>query len=335
MTRAAWALALLLLLAPDVSAEPLRLRARVFDGTAWREAAEVVVDGGVITAVRDAGDDPLEGVLTPGLIDLDARYGLGGGDEEMPEILATDLRLRDAFAPDVSEADALRRSGVTSAWLLGGPSVVAAGAGAVVQPAAGSPRIARASWGLSASLASTARIAERAPTSLPDQADALATVLGEIPGPARIRFDDGASARHAARLGIPVGVPRRAEDLVEMRAAPALIASADWAGVDFAALLRLRAWMAASPMGLGSGNTEAGPSGVRIAAARLVEEGADPSAVLRAMTSDAATILGDPSRGRVAPGAVADLVLWSGDPTSLNSRPLRVFVAGEEIFHAP
>jgi imidazolonepropionase-like amidohydrolase len=35
----------------------------------------------------------------------------------------------------------------------------------------------------------------------------------------------------------------------------------------------------------------------------------------------------------IAAGHPADLVLWSGDPVSCASRPLRAWVAGVEIHH--
>jgi imidazolonepropionase-like amidohydrolase len=120
-----------------------------------------------------------------------------------------------------------------------------------------------------------------------------------------------------------------------MAGARALVASTDWAAARTDGLGILREWMDRGEMAFGSGASVAGPFAVRLAAARLVEEGADPARLLRALTSGAASILGDPARGRIAEGAVADLVLWSGDPTDLRSRPLRAWVAGEEVFHAP
>lgn len=333
---------------PGAEAAPLRLLAPAFDGQVRHEMLEVVLEG---SRIAHAGPPAQTGAaalpeerfeaphfLTPGLIDLDARFGLQG-DAEPFEILAVDLLLADAFAPDEDEAAALRRSGVTTAWLLGGDSVVIAGAGAVVQPtAAGEPAMLRARWGCSASLASAARVPERAPTSLPDQAQALELLAGEIAGPLRVRFDDGASARHAARLGIPVGLPLLEGDVTELAQASKFIASTDWASVGSRAISLTTRRLGSGDggtVGLGSGDSVMGPVAVRLAAARLLEAGADRDALLRALTSDAARLLGDPERGRIAAGAVADLVLWSGDPVLPGSRPLRVWVAGEEIFRAP
>lgn len=339
---AATALGIAVALSPGSrAAEPLVLRARAFDGTTWREALRVEIgDDGRIARVSDdpagAASSLLSGVLTPGFLDLDSRLGLGGGDAEEPEALAADLRLADSFAPDASEADALRRSGITTAWLAGGAGVVLAGSGATVQPAAarGLPVIVRAAWGASASLSTAARQDERAPTSLPEQARELTASLVDMHGPARIRFDDGASARLAALLGLPVGLPTREADLVELAGAPGLVASADWAGLRADALRPLAAWLAQGQLGLGSAGSALGPAALRVAAARLIEEGAEPDRVLRSLTSDGAALLGDPARGRIAPGAAADLVLWDGDPLSLASRPLVIWIAGQEVHRA-
>lgn len=346
--RLAAALIAAALLPPaPASCETWRLVADAFDGLERHESWEIVVESGRIVSAGPARPSAGSGaeraeapaILTPGLVDLDARLGMTAGAENH-EIVATDLLLADGFAPDAAERESLRRSGVTLAWLMGPDSVVVAGAGALVQPAAFEepPDILRRRWGCSASLASAARQPERSPTSLPDQALALQASAPAIEGPLRIRFDDGASARHAARLGIPVGIPARMGDLAELRSADALVLSRDWSSLRPDDLSLVAALFAATPplrIGLGSGPSSLGPAALKLAAARLAEAGASPDAILRALTADAAAILGDPARGRIAPGAPADLVLWSGHPAHPGSRPIRVWIAGEEIYRAP
>jgi imidazolonepropionase-like amidohydrolase len=51
---------------------------------------------------------------------------------------------------------------------------------------------------------------------------------------------------------------------------------------------------------------------------------------LAAVTTTPAAVFGQPARGTVTVGAPADLVVWSGDPFELATRPLHVFVAGVE-----
>lgn len=64
-----------------------------------------------------------------------------------------------------------------------------------------------------------------------------------------------------------------------------------------------------------------------------VKEGMDRDAALRAVTINPATVMGVADRiGSLAPGKDADLVLWSGDPLDLQSRALRVWQDGREVY---
>ena len=53
---------------------------------------------------------------------------------------------------------------------------------------------------------------------------------------------------------------------------------------------------------------------------------------LAAVTSVPADLCGLPNRGRIAPGAAADVVLWSGHPLLPTSRMLMVVIDGEVVF---
>lgn len=66
-------------------------------------------------------------------------------------------------------------------------------------------------------------------------------------------------------------------------------------------------------------------------AGNAVREGLPHAAALAAVTEVPARVFGVPDRGRIAPGAVADLVLWSGDPFELDTAVLRVLVGGREV----
>ena len=60
-----------------------------------------------------------------------------------------------------------------------------------------------------------------------------------------------------------------------------------------------------------------------------VRFGLSPAAALRALTRDPAEILGISDRvGTLAPGLDADLVVWSGEPLEMASRPEKVWVGG-------
>lgn len=59
-----------------------------------------------------------------------------------------------------------------------------------------------------------------------------------------------------------------------------------------------------------------------------VAQGLAPEAALAAITTVPARLFGL-DRGHLRPGAVADLVIWSGDPFELSTRAEQVFVAGK------
>jgi imidazolonepropionase-like amidohydrolase len=71
-------------------------------------------------------------------------------------------------------------------------------------------------------------------------------------------------------------------------------------------------------------------------AALAVKAGMDRDAALRAITSVPAEIYGVADRiGSLTVGADADVVLWSGDPLDVMSRPLQVYVEGRVAYRDP
>ncbi|WP_109474244.1 amidohydrolase [Ornithinimicrobium cavernae] len=67
--------------------------------------------------------------------------------------------------------------------------------------------------------------------------------------------------------------------------------------------------------------------------ALAVREGMDRDAALRSVTLNPARVMGVDDRvGSLTPGKDADLVLWSGDPLDLQSRALRVWIDGREVY---
>ena len=70
-----------------------------------------------------------------------------------------------------------------------------------------------------------------------------------------------------------------------------------------------------------------------VQAALAVREGLDRDTALAAVTLNPARILGVADRlGSLVPGKDADLVLWSGDPLDVMSRPELVFMRGREVY---
>src|SRR5439155_22835794 len=72
---------------------------------------------------------------------------------------------------------------------------------------------------------------------------------------------------------------------------------------------------------------------LRVHAAIAVSKGISPESVLRAMTSDAAEILGVGQRlGTITAGKQADLAVFAGDPLD-PSVPVRLVVSAGKIVH--
>jgi len=83
------------------------------------------------------------------------------------------------------------------------------------------------------------------------------------------------------------------------------------------------------PIAFALGSSGNDPDQVRLTAAMAVAAGADPVAVWRGLTSEAALLANADGRvGRLDRGLDADLVVWSGDPLNLTSRVLAVYVDG-------
>ena len=60
-----------------------------------------------------------------------------------------------------------------------------------------------------------------------------------------------------------------------------------------------------------------------------------PLDILKSTTTVAAGLLGTPDRGRIAPGMLADLVAFAGDPSSnaglLEAKPALVMLGGKQV----
>ena len=77
---------------------------------------------------------------------------------------------------------------------------------------------------------------------------------------------------------------------------------------------------------------EEGAGELSLHAAKAVAAGMSPAAALRALTSDAAGMLGAGGRiGKLLPGYDADVLLLDGSPLEVSSTVLRTWVDGEEI----
>jgi len=70
---------------------------------------------------------------------------------------------------------------------------------------------------------------------------------------------------------------------------------------------------------------------IRQAAGNAAAHGLSRDVALEAITSAPADIFGVTSRGRIAQGQTADLVLWTGDPLEVSTLATNVWIAGRPM----
>ena len=70
---------------------------------------------------------------------------------------------------------------------------------------------------------------------------------------------------------------------------------------------------------------------LRQVAGNAVRAGMDASAALKAITSTPATVFGQSDRGRLEAGAIANLVIWTGDPLELSTSVVALIIGGDDV----
>jgi len=332
-------------------------------------AAHVLVDGGTVVddALVLVGDGKIlavglkedllgklpegvhvvehDGWLSSGMIAANATFGLTYTDDSTGAFM-DDLRLAPAFNGDSKKLTAARELGITSFGLVTGRANVIGGIGAVAKT---DGQIVNDAANLSICLAPPALRGNRFPTSYGGALGALR---------ARIASGEGALAAAAKSGKLPVqiavnsrGEIARAIDFAGAAGLNTVLRGATRAG-DFAAdLKKAKMMVALQPIGLGATAQTTGSmlalakAGVPFAfgladtssiaslhesAALAKRAGLARATAWNSVTTTAAKLLGtEATMGRVAAGFDADLVLWSGDPLSITSRPVAVYIDGE------
>jgi imidazolonepropionase-like amidohydrolase len=70
---------------------------------------------------------------------------------------------------------------------------------------------------------------------------------------------------------------------------------------------------------------------LRHAAGNAVANGYPYDEALAAITRVPADMFGGTDAGRIRPGALANVVVWNGDPLELDSWPIAMFVRGDRV----
>lgn len=354
----------LILLAPVLQAQPeLVVQAkRLITGTGVvhepgmmlvREG-KVVAIGATVEASGTVHTLRHEGTVMPGMIDLSISPGGPAATNENIVAATPGLRALDGIDLHDRQFETWARHGFTTVHVAPFPGTTVSGTSAVTKTGGSfDARVLKSTAGLRVSLNGRARPEGRAPTSLmgalvmlreqftSSNEPTLKTVrAGELP----VWFDvDGfvevrAALHLASTYGfstVIVGPTHPGEVLARVAAAglPLVLGPLSYDATE----RQLRSYGALHhcevPVGFASGvaNENAVP-GLRRTAALAVREGMDPELALRALTLDAARILGVDARvGSLEVGKDADFVWLSGDPLDLGTRIEAVFIGGTRV----
>jgi len=300
-------------------------------------------------------------ILCPGLIDCWTELGAHGDLCERQHAIQPQILAREAFNRFSRQLRAALAAGVTTFALLPDDQNLVGGQAAICQTAGpgGCPRLLHEAGPLKLSLSPEVFKVDREPTSRMAALGMLRAAL------------EAASAADATgplsdlvrgqRLGL-ITTPTAADVLSALQLAEAYhlrlalchshdarqvapLLNGKVAGVivgplDLTAGIR-RATAAAFFEKQGvlvaiAGGLPAAPAdSLRIGAAVAARYGLSPAAARRAITSAPAQLLGISEQvGSLQVGRQADVVVFSGDPLDLRSRPLAVYVAGQRVYAA-
>lgn len=308
----------------------------------------------------------LHGVLAPGFVDAFTQLGLSDAANESTAAVTPGLYTADSVDRRDPVWRKLLAQGVTAVQVIpeptdsgpGGNFAVNAVAGwsAVLAPGAAdgqdlvSETQARQVFGLY-DAPYNGGLANAGPVSLPGVLETLDGALAAgIPGlsehgalfqvesAAAVRAakerakKEGFAAVYVARGDVGSYGGELANELVGLSA----LADESYSLHGLETWRRLHA--AGAKVAFGSDRRSAGgslPELLRTSAMAYARATGDPAAGLAAITRNAAALAGQGrERGRIAAGARADLVLWSGHPLDSSSRVLSVLVGGRTVYSA-
>ncbi len=315
----------------------------------------------------DLGD----AVVTPGLIQAHTNLGLAGEIDQAGKADASYIRAADAYFPIGNKpGQELQKQGFLAALLAPGERNVLAGVCAVVrfdQTCDKAKYLIEPEAGQKLVLSAAGRAAERYPVSLFGQKEMLTSVFeGDMPDlylyhsqAIQAQIDAQRRRQVQAVLNGTARAFLAVENDLEVKAALELIDQFDLQGVlvgaqdikgNFEQIQREAIGIIARPPGLNAFDrsfepiVKASQAGVplafgfgsadqiRRAAGRAVGLGMPRDAALKALTSDAAKIIGAEDKiGQIAEGYRADLVIWDGSPLDMRSKVVKIIVAGKVV----
>lgn len=294
--------------------------------------------------------------IFPGLIDAACYVGVRRDRDETTTPYEFAVRVLDALDPAHPGFAKHAAAGITTVHLVPGDRNPVAGTTAAVKVSPeGRMRALRESAGLKTSFASESYPGDRAPTSPLGALDALGGIDASLKAGvltwgepkttvfATVRADRDVQLLGAVRktFGRPVvamtgvGAGEFAEDNRENAAGYVL----EPFGFGLPKAEREKArklFQGDAPVAFGTYAPLRPATSLRLSAAAAVAAGADPARVERALTLDAARILGVDDRvGSLAKGKDGDLCVFSLPPTDPRSRLLLVVQDGRAVYRAP
>lgn len=343
---------LLSLAAPQATEVALHPRAIVGEDGALLPGWFVVVRDGRIVSVVEAAPRgarlvELDGVLAPGLVDAFSLRGAAGRISEETERLTPGLRAVDGANLDAKDWQRLAANGVTAVHLVPEPSNVVAGFGALLATGGPDRRVAETTLRV-LSLTSWIVDGRVGPTALAGGLELLDEAIAEDPevfAPGLLIFVENAEGIRSTRaLSEKAKAEKRhyvlfgeagsygGEVAGELIGLPALGAAGARAR-EAEVLKRLHG--AGTRLAFGSLNGAGDYDALRLSAMLLARATGDPAAAWASVTSNPAELLGLSDKiGRLAAGARADLVLWSGHPLDAAARVQSVMIGGETVYTA-
>lgn len=369
LLRAAAIAALLLGSVPAQSApKPLLVaggRVVPVAGEPVEQGAVLVVDGRIRAVGKDAakadGAAAAEtlnfpgAVIFPGLIDAATYVGARRDRDETTSAYEFDVRVVDVLDPFHPAFAKNLAAGVTTAHVVGGDRNAVAGRSAVVKVGPdGALRVLRAEAGLKTSFDASSYPGDRAPTSpqgaLEDlrNGPAFTTRMKPWRDPRSTVFATVRGDRDVQRLaavaqafGRPVtAMTTIAAGKFATELQPSVggfIVEPFGPGQDAPSKRYVRDLFAGkASVAFGTWGPASAPSTLRASAAAAFAFGVEQAKIERALTLDAARLLGVDDRvGSLSPGKDGDLCVFSHSPADPRARLLLVVQDGRVVFRAP
>ncbi|MEM8736043.1 MAG: amidohydrolase family protein, partial [Planctomycetota bacterium] len=342
---------------------------RVLDETGNYVPASLVIADGKISSIEasdfvcdlftiDVGDH----IITPGLLSSSTELGISSLIDPSRQADASYVVAADAIAGELPNEKELVSGGMLRAVLSPGSRNPLSGTASLVALGRNSP-VETESLLMKVVLSGAARSADRFPSSLPGQVqlieqslsgnllpnrlylpasvvealdtkrkeawqaiqDGKKTLLIEAVEDSEIRAALDLIEEHGLKAVIsgPTQLKPHVERLVATQTGvllnPLTASSYDWYAADIAA---------ASQAGIEIGFKGATPVSLRRTAGAAKKAGMSNSAAMLSLTKGPSSLGVD---NRIAKGASADLIIWSGSPLSIASIPLRVIVDGNLV----